>query len=166
MGGVLVDRAGESTLPGLFAIGEVASTGLHGANRLASNSLLEAVVCGRWTAAHLRGVLGTENTLPDVADRNWVDATWAAPGPAVQRVREVVTAAAGVLREASGLRAALDELRPLTGDDTGLVGYLVAWSALRREESRGGHSRTDFPDTGPLAAHVLVSRNDLEGELA
>ena len=166
MGGVLVDRAGESTLPGLFAIGEVASTGLHGANRLASNSLLEAVVCGRWTAAHLRGVLGTENTLPDVADRNWVDATWAAPGPAVQRVREVVTAAAGVLREASGLRAALDELRPLTGDDTGLVGYLVAWSALRREESRGGHSRTDFPDTAPLAGHVLVTRRDLEGELA
>ncbi|MDR1768877.1 MAG: L-aspartate oxidase [Propionibacteriaceae bacterium] len=54
MGGVLVDRHGQSTVPGLYAVGEVASTGLHGANRLASNSLLEAVVCGRWAAQHLK----------------------------------------------------------------------------------------------------------------
>ena len=163
MGGVLVDRHGESTVPGLFAAGEVASTGLHGANRLASNSLLEAVVCGRWVAQHLKDVLGTDHEVPDVTGRHWVDATWAAPGPAVQRIREVVTQGAGVLRDQAGLTAALDELRDHLDDDTGLVGYLVAWSALRRQESRGGHFRTDFPGTATVGEHVLVSLADLEG---
>ncbi len=165
MGGVLVDRQGETTVPGLFAIGEVASTGLHGANRLASNSLLEAVVCGRWVAAHLKDVLGTENALPDVAGRHWAEATWAAPGPAVQQIREVVTRAGGVLRDATGLTEGLAALRQHVADDTGLVGYLVLWSALRREESRGGHTRTDFPATEPVGEHVLVSLADLEGVL-
>ena len=163
MGGVLVDRHGESTVPGLFAAGEVASTGLHGANRLASNSLLEAVVCGRWVAQHLKSVLGTDHEVPDVAGRHWAQATWAAPGPAVQRIREVVTQGAGVLRDEAGLTAALADLRNHLDDDTGLVGYLVAWSALRRRESRGGHFRTDFPDSAAVGEHVLVSLADLEG---
>lgn len=161
MGGVLVDRQGRSTVPGLFAAGEVASTGLHGANRLASNSLLEAVVCARWVAEHLRATLTPDSGVPDVGDRHWAEATWAAPGPAVQTIREVVTRAAGVLRDADGLRAAEEILREHLDDDAGLVGYLVVRSALRREESRGGHFRTDFPGPSPSGRHELISRANL-----
>lgn len=164
MGGVLVDLTGATSVPGLYAVGEVASTGLHGANRLASNSLLEAVVCGRWTAAHLKTVLDADARVPDVPGRSWVDATWAAPGPAVQRVREIVTQSAGVLRDNEGLAAGLSELRTLTDDDAGLVGYLLVASALRRRESRGGHTRTDYPQAAPVVEHVLISEADLEGE--
>lgn len=162
MGGVLVDRRGESTVPGLYAAGEVASTGLHGANRLASNSLLEAVVCARWVAQHLKEVHAPQRETPGVADRHWAGATGAAPGPEVQQVRAVVTAAAGVLRDADSLRAALATLRNHLDDDTGLVGSLVVRSALRREESRGAQFRTDFPRTTSEAAHTLVSLADLE----
>jgi L-aspartate oxidase len=157
MGGVLVDLAGRTSLDGLYAAGEVASTGLHGANRLASNSLLEAVVCGRWVAQQWRSDGAAAGSPPAPLQHNWADA-WqqGSPDPLIAKVRSVVTAGAGVLRDADGLRAALAELEPLRGHDTGLVGYLVVEAALRREESRGGHTRLDFPETLPLAEHTLT----------
>ena len=162
MGGVLVDAQGQSTVPGLFAAGEVASTGLHGANRLASNSLLEAVVCGRRVARHLRQTTPPAASSAPPASRTWADAPpLRMPEPVIQQIREVVTQAAGVLRDEAGLDTGIDLLHPHLDLDAGLVGFLVAWSALQRTESRGGHTRTDFPQTAIQARHTLVSEHDL-----
>lgn len=154
MGGVRVDRWGRSSVPGLYAAGEVASTGLHGANRLASNSLLEAVVCGRWVAGHWRrsGVPGGR-VLPGRAYAG--PPSWT-PDPLVDDVRAILSAGAGVLRDGEGLRAAAAALEPFRGHDAGLVGSLLVDAALRREESRGAHTRLDFPQTAPVAASVLT----------
>ena len=162
MGGVLVDDQGESTVPGLFAAGEVASTGLHGANRLASNSLLEAVVCGRAVARHLKQTpRGPASSAPPAA-RTWPNIpTLRGPDPVIQHIRDVVTQSAGVLRDEAGLHTGIDLLHPHLDIDAGLVGYLVAWSALQRTESRGAHTRTDFPQTAIRAHHTLVSEHDL-----
>ena len=162
MGGVLVDAHGESTVPGLFAAGEVASTGLHGANRLASNSLLEAVVCGREVARHLTSTTSHASASAPPASPTWDAAPPPrVPDPDLSQIREVVTRAAGVLRDGAGLGNALDLLRPHLDLDAGLVGYLVVWSALQRRESRGGHTRTDFPQTETEARHTMVSEHDL-----
>ncbi len=171
MGGVLVDSNGESTVRGLYAAGEVASTGLHGANRLASNSLLEAVVCGRWVAQHLRR---RATGLPIDAHSEAVSAPGPQPatgfggsgsegpehGEDVTVVRTIMSRAAGVLRTGEDLGVALDELTPLRETDAGLVGWLVVWSALQRRESRGGHTRLDFPGTAE-ARHTIVDATAL-----
>ena len=154
MGGVLVDLAGRSTVEGLYAAGEVASTGLHGANRLASNSLLEAVVCGRWVAQGWRDA-GLASGKPPAPLHYSFDPAWQ-PDPVVDAVRALMDRYAGVLRDADGLRAALAELEPHRDHETGLVGHLVVEAALRREESRGGHTRLDFPETAPVAEHILT----------
>lgn len=164
MGGVLVDDRGESTVPGLFAAGEVASTGLHGANRLASNSLLEAVVCGRGIAAHLRRTLAAAGE-PSVPDRAWPGAPWPPRPPHLDEIRRIVTAGAGVLRDADGLRRALDELRPHLDDDAGLVGSLLVRAALDRAESRGAHTRADFPDAAE-PRHTVACEPNMEGSAA
>ena len=168
MGGVLVDAQGESTVPGLFAAGEVASTGLHGANRLASNSLLEAVVCGRRVARRLfERTPMFERTPIMTVSAPPTGGAWADPRPPRRpdrvsgEIREVLTRAAGVLRDEAGLEAGLERLRPHCDLDAGLVGYLVVRSALQREESRGGHTRTDCPLTAAVAQHTLVSELDL-----
>lgn len=169
MGGVKVDLAGRTDVPGLYAAGEVASTGLHGANRLASNSLLEAVVCGRWTAQHWQ-TLGLEPGIPARAVPTPPQlAELAAAGqslgfggqttdtdPVIAQVRRLVSEAAGVLRDHPRLARAQAELSALRDHDAGLVGFLVVSAALLRHESRGGHSRTDYPNTGPVGEHLLV----------
>ena len=160
MGGVAVDLAGRSTVPGLYAAGEVASTGLHGGNRLASNSLLEAVVCGRWVAQHLAASVAAGTAGPIAAGRHWTQPGRVATHPNLGHIRRVVTTGAGVLRDAGALRHTMDELRPHLDDDAGLVGYLVARSALSRTESRGAHTRTDHPATG-TPRHTLVSPADV-----
>ncbi|MGP0058818.1 MAG: FAD-binding protein, partial [Beijerinckiaceae bacterium] len=140
MGGVKVDREGASTLPGLWACGEVACTGLHGANRLASNSLLEAVVCARFVAESLRGSAAGKRSLVglDVA----INPGASDPAP----VRPSLTHAAGVLRDRDGLASAGATLYPLAASsDPALVGLMIVMAALRREESRGAHMRLDFP---------------------
>jgi len=155
MGGVLVELTGATTLPGLYAAGEVASTGLHGANRLASNSLLEAVVCGRWVAQHWR-TLGLGAGAPPAA-KTYPGFEWSGtPDPDVAQVRSIVSAGAGVLRDAEGLRTALAALAGLRHNDAGLVGHLLVDAALRREESRGGHTRLDFPATAEVGEHILT----------
>lgn len=165
MGGVLVDPRGQSTVPGLFAIGEVASTGLHGANRLASNSLLEAVVCGRATAQYLRTIPLGSATGRTVGDRVFDESGSPDVDPRLTQIRQIVTARAGLLRNASGLRKALEELRPYLDHDAGLIGYLLVSGALERTESRGAHTRTDFPTTAD-PRHTVVSATLLKGRAA
>ena len=139
---------------GLNAIGEVASTGLHGANRLASNSLLEGLVFAERVARDLAAVTPLKSVpaakkweVPALADRG-------AAQVAADRVREVMWKYAGIARTAKGLRAAVQQLAEIeerlpvgATEELNLVqtARLIVEGALRRKESRGGHYRTDFP---------------------
>lgn len=152
MGGVLVDGHGRTSVPGLWACGECASTGLHGANRLASNSLLEAIVTGRRAATD---AIATPPRSPGAAPLP-EGRTGETPADR-QRTREVMSADVGVLRDATGLRRAVAALQPLAGrSDTAFAGLMIAVAALMREESRGGHFRSDFPSPAPAWHRRLV----------
>jgi len=169
MGGVLTDLDGRTSLPGLFAVGEAACTGVHGANRLASNSLLEGVVfAARIGRALGRGPVDNRGAVDSPRHRR--DPVGYAPPPgdptpagrgqawAVrERLRRVMTDRVGVVRSGEGLAEAMAELERLNVDlgDPGPAGFeaanlvqlgrAVAELAARREESRGGHWRSDHP---------------------
>jgi L-aspartate oxidase len=162
MGGVETDLWGRSTLPGLYAAGEVACTGVHGANRLASNSLLEGLVFGARAAqamsqppvagrmAHVRVVSGA------------VRAGQSSEPPSEPAVRDLMWNAVGLIRHGDTLTPAVDRLAAWgRQSDLALVGYLIAKAALRREESRGGHFRADFPVRDDLhwRIHMAESSN-------
>ncbi len=144
MGGIATDLEGRATVPGLYAVGECACTGLHGANRLASNSLSECFVFGRRAA-----LAALEEPLPSGPPE---------PGPALPRPqlaqasREALWRHAGIERDAAGLRTLQDDPHPLV--------RLIGACALARQESRGAHLRRDFPERdAALDEHHTVVRD-------
>lgn len=162
MGGVETDLDGRTSISGLFAAGEVACTGLHGANRLASNSLLEGLVFGARAAAAMQDEEHPASLFAEAASPVEWDAA-GGPVPDASAVRELMWTTAGLVRSRRGLTHAVARLHEWFGDVTAArrehpadralrrvaslvtVGYLVARAALRREESRGGHFRADAP---------------------
>jgi L-aspartate oxidase len=161
MGGVLTDANGRTTLDGLWAAGEVASTGAHGANRLASNSLLEAAVYAARIAGDITGSLPLARTRawPDVKTLGAVQASAAEP-PREQALRQLMAKHVGVIRNGEGLAYAVREIAATERACAQMPGMrnmattalMIAAAALRREESRGGHYRSDFPKTDPAQA--------------
>jgi L-aspartate oxidase len=146
MGGVETDIWGRSTLPGLYAAGEVACTGVHGANRLASNSLLEGLVFGaRAAQAMLQPPRSGGMANVRVAERK-EPVTQGSGEYSDSAVRTLMWNAVGLIRHADTLAPAVDHLGAWWQEsDLALVAYLIARAALDREESRGGHFRADFP---------------------
>lgn len=156
-GGVAVDTAGRTSLAGLFAVGEVARTGVHGANRLASNSLVEGVVFADRIADTL-----ARDTPPPATETPPCDRGGLVSPDAVPELRALMSDRVGVLRHGDGLRSARETLAALAGSDdpapgpkaweaTNLatVAAMVTHAALIREESRGAHQRADFPEADP-----------------
>lgn len=183
MGGVRTDLDGRSSVPGLLAAGECARTGAHGANRLASNSLLEGLVFGAragraaalpqspaptWPTLHIPSFSpnirsgGSRGRSGEVQT-----ATRDTGADGFRAVRRAMADGVGIERDAAGLESALrvfEAVRADSGASDGVhaaarLGSLVAHAALRREESRGAHQRTDFPATDPRqAAPVTLVR--------
>jgi L-aspartate oxidase len=175
MGGIATDSHGRTSLAGLWAVGEVASTGLHGANRLASNSLLEAVVFGARVATDILGLLPYDRIGHFVEPQRIPGATRspdaASRADAISELRALMTKYVGVQRSAKGLKLALVELKALAAAAVGdtvlsnmiLTARLIATAALLRKESRGGHYRVDFPAANPaLERRTFITLADLE----
>jgi len=154
MGGVVTDLRGRSSMPRLYAVGEVARTGVHGANRLASNSLLEGLVFAERVARDMATIRPLVKVpvlakwkVPPLADRG-------AAQVAADAIRVVMWEDAGIARTARGLRAALARLSDIgerlpagATEELNMLqtARLVVEAALLRRESRGGHYRSDFP---------------------
>lgn len=164
MGGIATDTNGRTSLPGLWAVGEVAATGLHGANRLASNSLLEAMVLG---AAASQSVAASD--LPHTAfaglevPADALRVQHAGDSARTRAIRALMWERVGLVRDAHGLVTAIAELERLQIPEPQaacsfaernllLVARLIATAALSREESRGAHWRADCPQAKPELA--------------
>jgi L-aspartate oxidase len=165
MGGVATDGHGRTSVAGLWAIGEVACTGLHGANRLASNSLLEAVVMAARAAENITGS-GTvvRSVMPPAEGPLY------SPQIDPERLRaleETMTAHVGVVRSAAGLRTALRFIETLASDadihsplgTMAETARLMTVCAFYREESRGAHYRSDFTETSGEARRSMITLN-------
>ncbi|MGC2698250.1 MAG: L-aspartate oxidase [Candidatus Angelobacter sp.] len=178
MGGVRTDLHGRSNLPGLYAAGEAACTGVHGANRLASNSLLEGLVfgarAGQTMCAELKNAAtGFANEPNDHAASGGSEAN---PEPVIQEIQEAMWSKVGIVRTRQGLTEALQQLQAITeklppptsrrnceARNIHTAAVLIARSALARLESRGAHYRTDYPahDDARFKKHSIVGEKDI-----
>ena len=160
MGGIAADDEGRTSVAGLYAIGECAATGVHGANRLASNSLLEAAAFGRMAGRAAAREAGDEDAKlrPLIVGGDL-------PDEVMQALRAAMTQYCGVVRDAKGLEALAGVLDDMAGLYPFAVAVtaakLVAHAALARRESRGGHFRADYPLSKNRAQHTRV-RLDIE----
>ncbi|GAB4406745.1 MAG: L-aspartate oxidase [Bryobacter sp.] len=165
MGGVRTDLYGATSVPGLYAAGEVACTGVHGANRLASNSLLEGIVYGRRA-----GEAMAETLLPPQGDASTFGEEQF-PRISREELQDLAWEGCGIIRNAKGLAEVLDKIdssgrvvlaepkrRDYENRNIATVLRLIAKAALAREESRGGHYREDFPAKAPAALHSSLRR--------
>ncbi|MBC7148021.1 MAG: L-aspartate oxidase [Rhizobium sp.] len=171
MGGVLVDADGKTTVDGLWAAGEVTSTGVHGANRLASNSLLEAVVFAARIAESIKGMLPESSLYEWPKDAGENDELVTLEDSAeLKALRREMSAHAGVIRDAEGLKDLIRQIVRLEGinkrvrfSNMAIAAKLIATAALKREESRGGHYRSDFPEPVEASRHrTFMTLKDAE----
>ncbi|MGZ4812002.1 MAG: L-aspartate oxidase [Terriglobales bacterium] len=180
MGGVRTDLDGRTNLPGLFAAGEAACTGVHGANRLASNSLLEGLVFGARAAKTMREQLrqpkphaGSHHSAPEIAN----ETAPAATADIVQQIRDLMWRQVGIVRIGSHLKHAIHELHRLQAiwppsrngcqaANIHQVALLITESALAREESRGAQYRTDYPlpNDAKFKKHSVVKGEQIRFE--
>lgn len=185
MGGIKTNIEGETSIKGLYAVGEVSSTGLHGANRLASNSLLECVVCAYEVANYLK----TIDTVPpkqiDVCIKDLIekysDEIYLEEIDVTEmkrKLQNIMWNGAGIFRNEEGLLEALNEIEKLRTEfhrtDKCLskseyefrnmltVAEMVVISALKRKESRGAHYRTDYLQTDDVARHSCLTRSAID----
>jgi L-aspartate oxidase len=165
MGGIATDEHGRSSLPGLWAVGEVASTGLHGANRLASNSLLEAVVMAARAVEDIAGKVPSSYPRQAPAPDDGGVPPLEIDAQQLVKLQKTMTANAGVTRSAQTLLAALQDIEELArqaaprsslANMTDVSRFIII-SALHREESRGSHCRTDFPDLSPMVRRSFLT---------
>jgi L-aspartate oxidase len=180
MGGVKVNSWGEANIPGLFAAGETACTGVHGANRLASNSLLESVVFGRRIVQRTEVAASSESRQPSAVSRPYSlperEPSPTAPPLNLPNLQSLMWDKVGIIRsgqsleEAASILATWQSLLPQPSDrpiyelnNLVLCARLMTEAALLREESRGAHFRTDFPRTSPeWQRHIVFRENAIK----
>jgi len=172
MGGVMTDIDGKATIEGLWAVGEVASTGVHGANRLASNSLLEAVVFGARIADQLREK-EMEPRLDAGAPSDRMNFPSKPAEPlAMMKLRAAMSSGCALVRSEASLQMTLSVISELnhhpnmtSGLKSALVtAEIIAQGALMRDESRGSHFRSDFPETDDDAFHTEICATSADDE--
>jgi L-aspartate oxidase len=171
MGGIRTDLQGHSSLPGLYAAGEAACTGVHGANRLASNSLLEGLVYGARAGQAMRAEKNAAPTTKNSGAQSAKETSGSNVEPLIREIQQLMWNKVGIVRSRQGMTEALQELQAAsqklpapTSRRSGEAGnihtaaLLITRSALARLESRGAHYRTDYPmhDDAKFKKHSIV----------